>query len=83
MAIADNFSGTNGSSLANRSATGFDGGFLWQTITGGGAGLTIQNDQLLSSNSTALTAMRANRTVDNIEQLAEIQTMGWSLLAKM
>jgi hypothetical protein len=79
--IGDTFTGTNGTDLADHTASGSNGGFTWVDINldfGAGGGLNIQSNQLRSTGSGDSTALRAHSDLGSPDQTVSITVKSWN-----
>jgi hypothetical protein len=75
--IGDNFTNTNGTTLASHVATGPNGGFTWLVVQSG-AGLTIEGNQLHVGASQAVSFMRADVNLGNADQEGQFTVVSWN-----
>jgi hypothetical protein len=62
-AVGDDFTDTDGTFLSDHVATGTNGGFTWTVFSGSGAGLTLQDNQLVSGGSGNQARVRADHII--------------------
>jgi hypothetical protein len=70
-AAGDTFEDEDGTSLSDHTATGENGNFTWTVFSGNDAGLTIQDNQLVSGGSGNQARVRANQIIGS-DQRASI-----------